>query len=212
MKRKEEETSLYVQVISRFFLEQRGSPFFLASHEVEKIREWKNMGVPLQTVLEGIKDCFEAVRKKRGRKGRHYSLSGCHAFVLHSYRAYNERRVGLKRRPVRKEAEREKLKTAVECFLVSCPDHLSEIRDVYSRLVERPLKEVDEQTLEDWEQEVEAHILGMASDAERGKIRREVLAEFGDKSVREQNRIIELKLIKNTRQKYAIPHIPLYYY
>ncbi len=212
MKREEEETSRYFQAVSRFFLEQRGSPFFLSSQEVEKIREWKNLGIPLQIVQEGIKDCFMAIRRKPGRKGGVLSLAVCHAFVLHGYDAHKQRWVGGQRKPARKEDKRDKLKKAVESFLLSCPENFPAIRKVFSRVLELPLKDSDEQILEKMECEVEALIIGMASETDREQIQNEVMAEFGDQNVRERDRIQDLKLIKHIRKKYAIPHIPLYYY
>ena len=74
MKRDDGETSQYFQAVSRFFYEQRGAPFFLSSKEIENIRKWKNMGIPLKIVLEGIKDCFVTHRGKSGRKGKILSL------------------------------------------------------------------------------------------------------------------------------------------
>ena len=212
MKREDEETSRYFQAVSRFFLEQRGAPFFLSSKEVEKIREWKNMGIPLQIVREGIKDCFATHRRRPGRKGKILSLAFCHAFVLRGYEAYKERKVGGQKKPSQKEDKREELKKAVERFLASCPENFPDIRKVYSRVLKLISKDSDEQILEDLEFEVEALIIGMAFETERKQIRDEVIAEFGDKNAHERDRIQDLKLIKHFRKKYAIPHIPLYYY
>jgi len=212
MKREDAEVSRYFQAVSRFFLEHRGAPFFLSSKEVEKIREWKNMGIPLQIVREGIKDCFVTHRRRPGRKGKILSLSFCHLFVLRSYQAHKERKVGGQRKPFHKEDKRGELKKAVERFLTSCPENFLDIRKVFSRVLKLISKESDEQILEDLELEVEALIIGMATELERKLIRAEVIAEFGDKKSQELVRIQDQKLIKYTRKKYAIPHIPLYYY
>jgi hypothetical protein len=212
MKREDKETSRYFQAVSRFFLEQRGSPFFLSSKEVEKIREWKNMGIPLQIVREGIKDCFMTHRRRPGRKGKILSLAFCHAFVWRGFEAYKERKVGGQRKPSQKEDKRKKLKKEVERFLASCPENFPDIRKVYSRVLTLISKDSDEQILEDLEFEIEAFIIGMASEMERKKIHDEVIAEFADKNTQERNRVQDLKLIKHIRKKYAIPHISLYYY
>jgi len=212
MKREDKETSRYFQAVSRFFIEQRGAPFFLSSKEVEKIREWKNMGIPLQIVREGIKDCFMAHRRRSGRKGKILSLAFCHVFVLRGYEAYKERKVGDQRKPSQKEDKRKKLKKEVERFLASCPEKFPEIQRVYSRVLKLISKDSDEQILEDLEFEIEAFILGMASETEQKQIRDEVSTEFGDKNAQERDRIQDLKLIKHIRKKYAIPHISLYYY
>lgn len=212
MKRSDEETSRYFQAVTRIFLEHRGAPFFLSSKEVDNIMEWKNMGIPLQIVREGIKDCFVTKRRKPGRKSKISSLAFCHPFVLRGYEAYKERKVGGKRKPFRKEDKRRDLKKAVEGFLAVCPDSLPDIREVFSRVLNLISQDSNEELFEDLENEVEALVSGMASGAERKLIRKEVMAEFGDRNVQERERIQDLKLIKHIREKYAIPRISLYYY
>jgi len=70
----------------------------------------------------------------------------------------------------------------------------------------------DEERLEELENDVEALVIGMASEAERNQIRKEVMSEFGNKNLNDLDRIQNLKLIKHIREKYGIPHISLYYY
>jgi hypothetical protein len=212
MKRSDEETSRYFQAVTRIFLEHRGAPFFLSAKEVENIKEWKNMGIPLQIVREGIKDCFVTQRRRPGRKSKVSSLAFCHPFVLRGYEAYKERKVGGKRKSFRKEDKQKKLKEAVEEFLAICPDSLPDIREVFSRVMSLISQGSDEELFEDLENEVEALVSGMASGAERELIRKEMMAEFGDRKAQERERILDLKLIKHVREKYAIPHISLYYY
>lgn len=212
MKRSDEETSRYFQAVTRIFLEHRGAPFFLSAREVENIKEWKNMGIPLQIVREGIKDCFVTQRRRRGRKSKVSSLAFCHTFVLRGYEAYKERNVGSKRKPIRRGDKRKKLKKAVEGFLTICPESFPDIRQVFSRVLNLITQVADEEFFEDLENEVEALVLGMASGAEQDLIRKEVMTEFGDRNAQERERIQDLKLIKHVREKYAIPHISLYYY
>ena len=212
MKRENEEASRYFQAVSRFFLEQRGAPFFLSSKEIENIREWKKMGIPLQIVLEGIKDCFATHKRKPGRKSKILSLAFCRPFVLRGYAAYKERKVGGQRKLFPKEDKRKKLKNAVERFLAHCPEAFPDIRKIFSRVLKLTSQGFDEELFEELEIEVETLVVEMATEAEREKIRREVMAEFGDKRSQERERIQALKLIKHVREKYAIPHVSLYYY
>jgi hypothetical protein len=212
MKRNLEETSRYLQAVSRFFLENRGAPFFLSAEEIDSIKEWKNMGIPLQIVREGIEHCFAAPKNRRGRKSKILSLSFCRPFVLQSYKAYKERKVGGSGTSYRKEDKREKLKKAIEIFLASCPDRFQGIHQVFSRALILISQNAAEELLEDLENEVEALSVGMVSEAEQEQIRTDVISEFTDRSSQEQDRIQHLKLIKYAREKYAIPHIPLYYY
>lgn len=211
-KRDDEEINRYFQAVSRFFLDQRGAPFFLSSKEVEYINEWKNQGIPLQIVREGIQECFLSHRRRPGRRGKVLSLAFCNKFVLRGYEAYRDRKVGSQTKLSHKEDKRLALKKAIDRFLDSCPEDISEVRDVYSRVLEKICEDQDERFLEDLELEVDALVIGMASEAERKLIRDEVQAEFRDKNGHELDRIQSLKLVKYIREKYAIPHLPLYYY
>ena len=212
MKRSDEEASRYFQAITRFFLEHRGAPFFLSAKEVDNIKEWKNMGIPLQIVREGIKDCFVALRKKKRPKGKVLSLSFCRPYVLRGYEAYKERKVGGKNKPFRKDDKQRKLKKTVEDFLATCPDTIPDLQEVFSRVLGLISQGADDEVFEDLENEVEALFVEMTSEAEREQLRNEVMVEFGDKNTKERERIQDLKLIKHVREKYAIPHISLYYY
>ena len=136
MKHSEKETSHYFQAVSRFFLEHRGAPFFLSAKEVDNIKEWKKMGIPLQVVREGIKECFGAQGKKLGRKGKIFSLSFCRPFVLRSYESFKERKVGSRTKYVRKTDRRKELKNAVEGFLEACPVDSPGIRIAYLRVLD----------------------------------------------------------------------------
>jgi hypothetical protein len=212
MKREEEKTNRYFQAVSRFFCELRGAPFFLSSKEVENIREWHNLDIPLPVVREGIKDCFVTHRKKPGRKGKILSLAFCHPFVMRAYKAFKERKVGSKKKAFDKKKKQEELKREVKNFLASCPQSYTDLQEIFVRVLNCICDSADEDYLEELENEVEAFIIKMASEAEREQIRKEVMVEFGSKSPQEQDRIIDIKLIKYFREKYEIPHISLYYY
>jgi hypothetical protein len=212
MKRDDEKNGRYYQAVSRFFLEHRGPPFYLSSKEIEEIKEWKNMGIPLQIVLEGIKDCFVSRRRKPGRKGKIVSLVFCRSFVLRGHEAYKERKVGSQRKPFRAEGKKKELQKAVEGFLASCPEKFTDLRRVFLRVLESISCGIDEEILEDLENDAEALLIGMASEKEKKQIQKEVLSEFGTKDPRESDRIQKLKLIKHIRKKFGIPHISLYYY
>jgi hypothetical protein len=212
MKRSDKEASRYFQAVSRFFFEHRGAPFFLSAEEIDTIQEWKDMGIPLQIVKEGIKDCIVVLRKRPGRRGKKVSLSFCRPFVQRGYEAYKERKVGGAGGPIRKVDKRKKLKKAVEKFLATCPDKHPEIRQVFSRALNLISQGAAEELLEDLENEAETLSIRLVSEAEREQIRNAVMTEFGDRSGAELNRIQDLKLIKHVRKKYAIPHISLFYY
>jgi len=212
MKRRDEETSRYLQAVSRFFVEHRGAPFFLSPEEINTIMEWKNMGIPLQIVREGIVSCFASRRKRPGQKRKILSLSFCQPSVLKGYEAYRERKIGLSGKSFRKEDKRRELKKAVENFLTACPDKFPDMKEIFSRVLDLISQDVPEEIFEDLENEVETLAAGMASDAEKEQVRTAVMTEFAGRSSQEKERIQHLMLIKHVRGKYAIPHIPLYYY
>lgn len=212
MKRSAEENGRYYQAVSRFFLEHRGPPFFLSSREIEEIKEWKNMGIPLKIVLEGIKDCFVTHRRKPGRKDKVMSLAFCRSFVLRGYEAYKERKVGRQGKPFLEEGKKKELQKAIEGFLTSCPENFTDLRRIFLRALELVSGGVDEEILEGLENDAEALLIGMASEEEKRQIQKEVMTEFGKNDPQELDRIQTLKVIKHIRKKFGIPHISLYYY
>lgn len=212
MKRESAEAGRYIRAVSRFFIEQRGAPFFLSSKEVENIKEWRRLGIPLQIVLEGIEDYFAYQRKKPGRKNKILSLAFCHAFVLRGFAAHKERKVGGQDKPFPKDDKRKKLKRAVERFLAHGPDTSPDLKAIFSRILQLTSKSFDEEVLEELETEVETLAVRLATEEEREKVRKEVMMEFGEKNSQEQERIRTLKLIRYIREKYGIPHVSLYYY
>ncbi len=205
-------TSLYFQTVARFFFEQRGSPFFLSSKELDVIGSWEEMGIPVPVVLEGIRDCFASHRRRIGRRNKIHSLVFCRSFVLRAFEAYRERRVGNSRKPSREKDKRIKLKKAVKRFLDSCPDEIMDISEIFSRVKAILSQEVDEEELEALEQQVEKFLLEKTSDAIKERIQKDVILEYGDRKGQEHIRILELRIIKHMREKYKIPHISLYYY
>lgn len=212
MKHGKENTGRYFQTVARFFLEQRGAPFFLSSQEVEIIAGWQKAGVPVKIVLQGIRDSFESRRRRPGRRSRALSLALCQSFVQKAFEAYKERKVGGKRKPSPARDKRKAMKRAISLFLESCPEGIPEIKQVYSRVQRRPLKDMDESMLEVLEQEVEALLIQQASEEEKKRIRQETLQAFAGSNRGEIDRISDLKLAKYMREKHKIPHLSLFYY
>jgi hypothetical protein len=206
------ETGLYFQTIARFFFEQRGSPFFLSSKELDVIADWREKRIPVQVVLEGIRDCFTFDRRKPGRKNKIHSLVFCRSFVLRAYESYKERRVGGGLKSDAEEGRKKQLVKAVERFLNTCPEEVSELRNMFSEVKEMLSQGFDEESLEQIEKDVERLLFRIAPDSEKMEIRNEVKEEYADKKGQEHARIFELKIIKHMRDKYKIPHISLYYY
>jgi len=212
MGEKKKETGLYFQTIARFFFEQRGSPFFLSSKELDVITDWKEKGVPVGVVLEGIRDCFTFSRAKPGRKNKIQSLVFCRSFVSRAFESYKERKVGSGLGTVTDGERKIQLEKAVERFLNTCPEEVRELRDMFSGVKKMLSQGIDEGSLEQIEEKVERLLIRIAPDSEKTEIRNEVKEEYTDKKEQEHARIFELKIIKHMRDRYKIPHISLYYY
>lgn len=212
MRKTKEKTGQYFQTVARFFLEQRGTPFFLSSQEVEIIAGWEKAGIPVQTVLQGIRDSFEIRKRRPGRKARVLSMAFCMPFVQKAFEAYKERKVGIKRKPVQEKDKRKELRRTITLFLESCPEEFQEIKQIYARVQRLFSQDIDETMLEAFEQEVEALLVQKASDDEKRRIGENVLDEFRSLDRNEIDRIMDLKIAKYIREKYKIPHLSLYYY
>ncbi len=212
MRKTKEKTGQYFQTVARFFLEQRGTPFFLSSQEVEIIAGWEKAGIPVQTVLQGIRDSFENRKRRPNRKDRVLSMAFCQPFVQMAFEAYQERKVGINRKPVQKKDKRKELRRTITSFLESCPEEFQEIKQIYTRVQRLFSQGIDETMLEAFEQKVEVLLVQKASDEERRRIREDVLDEFRSSGQKEIDRIMDLKLAKYIREKYKIPHLSLYYY
>jgi hypothetical protein len=209
---KKNEVGLYFQAIERFFFGQRGSPFFLSSTELNVIADWKKQGIPVQVVLDGIRDCFSCHRKKPGRANKIHSLLFCRSFVLRAFESYKERKVGGGLKDFAEEERAKQLKEAVQKFIKTCPEEIRELRAIFSQVKKSLSQEVDEEGLEKMEQDVERLLLRKVLDSEKKKIRDEMLKEYPDKKGKEHARILEMRIIKHMREKYKVPHISLYYY
>lgn len=212
MGERKNETGMYFQTIARFFFEQRGSPFFLSSKELDVIADWREKRIPIQVVLEGIRDCFTFDRRKPGRKKKIHSLVFCRSFVLRAYESYKERKVGSGLKTVVEAGRKKLLEKEVKRFLNTCPEEVKELKDMFSKAKKMLSQGIDEESLEQIEKDVERLLIRIAPDAEKMEIRNEVKKEYADKKGQEHARIFELKIIKHMRDKYKIPHISLYYY
>jgi len=204
----------YYQAISRTFLKLRGAPFILSSREIGLIAEWEDMQIPLPVVLEGIKQAFEYRKRRRGLRSGFFSLNGCGYFVLEAYKMHRDRRIGgMPTRSSGTEMDKgERILGEIERFLSESP-RIPALDRLFKDLREDLRKgRWDEESLEKKEGMVEDILAGQAAPQERADISTEVTAEFRLGSGEEFDRIMRLKLIKELRRKYRVPHISPFYY
>ena len=203
----------YFQTIARHFFEQRGTPFYLSSKELDLIATWEKKEIPLRVVLEGMKEAFENHRMKPGKKGKIMSLSYCNSHVLRAFEQHRERKVGQKRKAVGKDRKDEKIRVEITKYLKCIPGHLDDLKEMYFRVQKELLRRnLDEEGLESIEAEIEEVIVKSADEKERKKVEKEVLVEFPIKENEEFERIFRIKLIKHLRDKYKLPHVSPFYY
>jgi len=209
-----EERGEFYQTICRHFLQHRGSPFILSSREIELIAEWERMKIPLSAVLEGMNRAFEDRQRKPGRRTRVFSLDRCRIFVLDAYKQDCERHVGRTgERPFRGERDkRKRILREIDGFLSSSPP-VHDLCDLFLSLRSDLKRGIwDEESLERAEAAVEDILVAQATPQERERIAAEVVSEFDVKGTLEFDRIVRLKLIKELRTKYRVPHISLFFY
>jgi len=208
-----EKQSQYFQTIARRFIEQRGTPFFLSSKEVEFIAKWEKMGIPLRLVIEGIKETFISNRMKSGKKKKIMSLTFCDLYVQRAFEQHRDRKVGQKGITSAGGKRDERIRKEVERFLECIPDHLDYLYGEYVT-VQKKLSQGNpsEEYLEQADKEIEELIIKNTSREERTKIGKEVEVEFPFENQEEFDRIFRIRLIKHTREKYKIPHISPFYY
>lgn len=210
MKNQKDKRSEYFQGISCFFFEHRGSPFFLSSKELELIKKWEEMKIPLNVVCEGIQKTFENPRKK-GRKI--HSLAYCDYQVLKSFEQYRERQVGQKNKVENRDEKRKKVKNKIQEFLKYMPEELYFLKNIYTE-GKRMLSSsnFEEQELEELDKKVRASLLAHIGIEERKNVRKNVLKDYNLTDEKQIERISRLALEKNLRDRYKIPYLSLFYY
>ncbi len=83
-----EEDRGYYQAAEAAFIRRRGTPFLLSPRDFALLKEWRALGVPIETIEQGIEEAFSR-REERAAAGRVNSLSYCRDAVLEAW----ERRI-----------------------------------------------------------------------------------------------------------------------
>lgn len=202
----------YYRSIEKFFIDLRGSPFFLSSNELRVVRQWEESGIPLRVVLEGIKRSFERARAIQGRRRR--SLDYCHPYVMRAFDQHKNRRVGQKKEKAPGEKRRMKeILIEVERFLADVPEDLLILKPVFSSLQKSLSRgKATEEELEIAEESVERLIEKSLSVEERKMITDKIGSEFGRLKGPKFDQIFRVIALKRKREKHKIPHVSPFYY
>jgi hypothetical protein len=75
------------------FIRRRGTPFLLSPRDFALLKQWRELGVPIEAVEQGIDDAFSR-REERGATGRINSLAYCRDAVLSAWERRAEAAVG----------------------------------------------------------------------------------------------------------------------
>ncbi len=83
----------YYEAGEAAFVRRRGTPFLLSPRDFALLKQWRELGVPIEAVEQGIDDAFSR-REERGATGRINSLSYCRDAVLAAWERRAETAVG----------------------------------------------------------------------------------------------------------------------
>lgn len=75
------------------FIRRRGTPFLLSPKDFALLKQWRQLGVPIESIERGIDDAFSR-REQRGSTGRINSLAYCRDAVLAAWERRAEASVG----------------------------------------------------------------------------------------------------------------------
>jgi len=75
------------------FIRRRGTPFLLSPKDFALLKQWRQLGVPIEAIEAGIDDAFSR-REERGATGRINSLAYCRDAVLAAWERRAEASVG----------------------------------------------------------------------------------------------------------------------
>ncbi len=203
----------YYQSIARYFFHLRGAPFFLSSCEMEIIAKWEERNIPLNIVMEGIKSGYERFMAQHKKKFKEMSLLFCEREVLSTFEQYKEKKVGLKKKDLRKTNKRERIMEAIGHFLMRLPPETAFLREVFVHMLEDLTHgKWDETNLEKAEEEIEALILKNISTVEFEKVSEKIRSEYSVQKKSEMESLIRIKAIKMWREKYKVPYLSPFYY
>ncbi len=209
----ENKKSEYFQTIARFLFSYRGAPFFLSSQEIDLIAGWEQQGIPLDAVLNGMRERFDKPGRGRHGKGRRTLLS-CRNHVQRAFEQSRERGVGSRRsRTLDHQMKQQTVRGEVECFLSCIPSELDGLKELYGSLSEKlRLGEADEEELENADREVDVWLCAHASSEERGLAERDASADLTAWGDAEKRRLLDIRLARFLRHKYRVPFLSVFYY
>jgi len=81
----------YLERIERHFGLRRGGPFFLSPRDWKLVQDWRQRGLPVEVVLQGINRAFDVFAATRPRHRQINSLSYCRQQIEDAWERHRER-------------------------------------------------------------------------------------------------------------------------
>lgn len=209
---KGEAQSGYYQAIAREFLRRRGAPFFLSPRDLTQIAAWEDLGVPLETVLEGIGRTFDGIRdRSRGTKG--LGLSSCRKHVDRAFGQYRDRKAGGCGAVSPRSDKRARAGKEIERFLGRLGPGDVELAALYRAALDAlSMAGAGEETLERVDEAVDGILFERASREERDRARREAGGELPGRPAADTEAFVRTRLAKSARDRLKAPYASLFYY
>lgn len=77
----------YLREVARHFTAKREASLFLSPRDIEVIRGWHALGVPVEVVRNGLDEAFEALqRSKKLKRGPSIGIVSCEPYVMKLWR------------------------------------------------------------------------------------------------------------------------------
>ncbi len=217
----------YFTEIEEHFQRRRGSLLLLSTIDWALIETWREAGIPLTAVLQGIDAAFDKydARKNKARVRKVNGLAYCAQEVISAMDAMQEAAIGATPRPSTEEQgfEQERIATHLEGAaqqLRNAPQSLAEIADRLQALAadvrsKLPHLEELEQSLTVLEEKLFAILLTGTPEAELVALRQQAAAELAPYRSRMpamQIRQVEQQFLhKRLLEKFNLPRLSLFY-
>jgi hypothetical protein len=216
----------YFTEIEEHFQRRRGSLTLLSTLDWALIETWREAGVPLEAVLQGIDSAFDKydARKGRGRARKVNGLAYCAQAVMEAVEAMQEAAVGAKpAKPNTAEQgfEQERIAAHLESASRQLPPGpLSEIQARLQNLADEarskpPQLEELERSLTVLEEKLFAIVLSTSPEADLLELREQAareLAPYRSRMNVTQIRQIEQQFLhKRLLEKLNLPRLSLFY-
>jgi hypothetical protein len=218
----------YFTEIEEHFQRRRGSLLLLSTIDWALIETWREAGIPLPAVLQGIDSAFDKfdARKNKTRVRRVNGLAYCAQEVLTAVEAMKEAAVGAA--PARAGAaeqgfEQERIAAHLEAAAqqIRAANQVGSLSEIAGRLQalaqdarsQMPNLEQLEQSLSVLEEKLFATLLTVTPEAELLALRQQAAAELAPyRSRMPQIRQVEQQFLhKRLLEKFSLPRLSLFY-